>query len=254
MKYIIWKTWHEIADTVAKAFNGPTFDTQQISEAAIHGADCHIGYGILRGSCDVFKAAENAGVPWFNIDRGYFKPAHYDGYYRISMRGTQQTGFWPKPDYKRLAKLELPIKEWRGFDYSKPVLVCPPTEHVQHFFKAAFIYPKDCIIRLKGDPNPINFQDYNYVLTFNSSVGWQALQHGIPCVSDPRYSMVGSWFNNISLDDLAEKQYLGRNDLFATMAGMQFTLSEIEQGQAWGLIQNLISLSDTIAEKPLPAM
>lgn len=243
MKIAAWRTGHEIADTVAESLvrgilnaeiKDTRFDKIDSGEFGIH-----IAYGILRGAAYIFKKADN----WYNADRGYFKPSHYDGYYRISHKGTQQTKFWPEPDYDRWNALGFDMQSWRGFDHSKPALVCPPTDAVVNFFGPWLqaMPLGNYLLRPKGDTSPINFSDYNYILTFNSSVGWQALLAGIPCVSDTTNSMVGSWYHNISLENLEEAQYVDRERLFATMSSLQFTLKEIEQGAAWDLISTLVS-------------
>lgn len=255
MRISVWKTGHHIADTVADAlmegFDAECFDTRFDRDSNIRWDNAtQIAYGILRDTNIIFNRAES----WLNVDRGYFHPRHFNGYYRISHRGTQQTDLSKvKPDYDRLEQLKLELKPWRGFDHSKPVLVIPPSEHVCRFFDLRHPtngkyewtaynrfhkkpYP---IIRYKSDPTPINFDDYNYVLTFNSSVGWQAIQAGIPCVSDTTRSIVGSYYHNISLDELSEKQYETRQELFAIMSGLQFTLSEIRAGLAWKLVKSL---------------
>lgn len=250
MRIAIWRSGHEIADTVADAIKEGIPDAQTY-RTSLYGvfpaAKTHIGYGILRGMAEVFRLADK--TPYFNIDRGYFHPSHYSGYYRISLRGTQHTG--PIQDWMlddtRLQALALDIKPWRGFDATKPVLVCPPTDAVCSFFGFKWWNPekpddnRSFIVRQKGDTLPINFSDYNYVLTFNSSLGWQALQAGIPCVSDPTHSMVGRWFHNISLDDLADAQYADRHKLFAAMANLQLSLQEMRDGMLWPLMSKLLA-------------
>lgn len=257
----VYKTGHEIADTVANAImvgldNASLHDTSSIVDS-----DCSIAYGILRGAEDVFRRSKL----WFNLDRGYFHPSHYDGYYRISLQGTQQTRFWPDSDDSRLNALGLDIKPWRGLDFSKPVLVCPPTDQVVKFFGlrkdkwliSVIAHHPNYVIRQKGDQSPINFQDYNYVHTFNSSVGWQALMAGIPCVSDPTHSMAASWFytkyGKLSLDELAQKQLDDRYKLFTAMSNLQLTLDEIKQGKLWPLMISMCSLGSTTG-RPLPVM
>src|SRR4051812_36204771 len=93
MKICVWKTGHEIADTVADALaeglNGICFSTDSKKDCDFSAFDAHVAYGILRGNAEVFRGCDKAGVPWFNVDRGYLNPSHYDGYYRISYRGTQ---------------------------------------------------------------------------------------------------------------------------------------------------------------------
>lgn len=269
MRVAVWKTPHEIATNVAKAVQeGLPSDSQfalGYNPDIIREYDAHIAYGILRGIADVFRDCNKLGKPWLHLDRGYFHPGHFLGYYRVSLRGTQQTGGWPEPDYERLERLKLDIKPWRGFDHSKPVLVCPPTDAVKQFFGTEFTgWLKDipiapcpnAVLRQKGDPTPINFTDYNYVLTFNSSVGWQALQAGIPCISDPTHSIVGTWFADAKLTEtLSERQEAERMNLFATMAALQLTLEEIRAGRLWELLQNLLTFSsaETVGNPSAPA-
>lgn len=250
----ILKTGHIIADTVAAALEEGLY-------GAFNGSsmDIPIGYGILRGTAEQFKKAKN----YLHIDRGYFKPGHYAGYYRVSLNGTQQTtGLDQFEDDARFRQLGIEVKPWRGFDRSKPVLVIPPTEYVEDFFGKWFLQPGTLrgdtkyVSRDKSCKEPINFDDYSHVITFNSSVGWQALQNGIPCVSDPTHSIVGARYHNISLDNLEEAQYIDRHKLFAVMANLQLSLEEIRAGtKLWELLSkllNLTSLSDSTAGSPSP--
>lgn len=275
MTIAVWKTGHEIADTVADALaeglngselkdiRGCLSENRGGRRKAIEGYTCHLAYGILRGTSEIFTAATSAKIPWFNVDRGYWKPGHYDGYYRISLRSTQQTIGLDRlePDYERFDKLGIELKPWRGFDDSKPVLVCSPTTYVRDFFDChdweyCNAGPlKNFVIRHKDDPSPINFDDYNYVLTFNSSVGWQAMAAGIPCVSDPMHSIVGKWFADISLADLSHAQYADRYELFAVMGGLQLTTKEIREGHLCPLLSKLCKFtSGGTLESPSQAM
>lgn len=260
MKIAIWKTGHEIAHKIAQnlaiGLNANIFDTRSISDReCIEGYDAHIGYGILRGMDHVFREAERLGKIWFNVDRGYFDPGHYDGYYRISYKGTQARydDQWPIIEH---AWSMQPI---RKYDKSKPILVCPPTDVVKDFFNTKedllSLITKKCpsgseiIIRYKGDQSPIAWDDISAVVTFNSSVGWQALQRGIPCLSDTTHSVVGSYYNTKSIDELVEKfNTMPREPLFNFMRAHQFTLAQIEQGQACSLITRYSSAM--MAEKP----
>lgn len=255
MKIAVWHTSHEIADTVADAIHEGlnadiryTSSRSDIQSIALY--DAHVAYGVLRGCDVVFKDAARCRIPYFHLDRGYTNPGHFYGNYRISLNGTQQVRFWPDP-----IAHTIPLQPWRGFDENKPVLVCPPTGVVAEFFGIAgklWPYPSKSVLRHKGDQSKINFQDYNYVHTFNSSLGWQAIASGIPCVSDPTFSMVGSFFKNISLASLSEKQYLDRERLFGTMSSLQMTLKNMRDGKIWPLLSNLLSMSASIAANPPP--
>ncbi len=268
MRVAVWRTGHEIADTVADAVGHGL----KISPIETHGfseqaglCDVNIGYGILRGMEDVFKTSDRFGVSWLNIDRGYINPHHYDGYYRVSLCGTQQTTGLDrlKPDYDRLKAPGVEFKPWRGLDESKPVLVIPPTDYVTQFFKLPKWLPscvihtdRKYVVRTKADASPINFDDYSHVVTFNSSIGWQAIAAGIPCISDPTHSFVGAYYkqllggNHNIMDNCAKAQQFTRHELFGCMASLQLTLDEMRAGKIWELMTRLMSSSDMIAEKP----
>lgn len=274
MKIAVWRTGHEIADTVAEAvvqcfrtekrgsnlvhsFGSSIADCAELhhTDEIINGlpdADIHIGYGILRGIDEVFRACDNAKKPWFNIDKGYWKPGHYDGYYRISLRGTQQTLGLDKlkPDYERWDKLRLEIENKPQGDTA---LICPPTHHVMNYFGLNDIWSDSVkefeyvtrwgkhIIRHKGNEEPIDWQSINQVVTFNSSVGWGALRQGIPVMSDPTHSIVGAYQK--MLDKSIHDDSNARRELFALMAGLQLSLSEIKSGALWPLLQNLLTIN-----------
>lgn len=279
MKICVWRTGHEIADTVAEAaWSGLTKDhpyTRQsiggqiprmfsdgnvqvsfrnINEEhipnwdrttkAIRSHDIHIGYGILRNIDKVWKLCEQYNKPYFIVDRGYFKPGHYDGYYRVSLRGTQQTSGWPEPVWERWEKLQLPVAEPLKRDgYA---LVCPPTDHVCEWLNWSDVdcdiwdrkhNPENSLIRYKSCTRPLDddLAAASRVITFNSSVGWEALRRGIPVESDPVHSIVGAW---------QAKHGVGkREELFAVMSACQLTLDEMRGGLLMPLLQKLLDAS-----------
>lgn len=293
MKIAIWRTGHEIADTVADALkaglNGTimytepsgTYLTEQISEF-----DAHIGYGILRGMDGVFRAAAQWGIPFFNVDRGYFNPGHFDGNYRISCNGTQArwhqgvprkpitgssngrtAGFGPA----NLGSSPSPvtIEPWRtGGDY---VLVCPPTEPVCGFFGV------DSIAWLRNAAHLANGMGFEYkirdkngseplekhlasakaLITFNSSVGWKALQMGIPVLSDPHHSLIGSYYKSQGIDILTQNLHDlpdTRMEIMEAMNAHNFSLEQIRRGEAWGILKHYTAMLDGTAENPSPTM
>lgn len=263
MRIAVWHTGHEIADTVARA----VYDGLQGHEVylchtgdfnAAKPCDIHIGYGILRGMDEVFRQCDRFGKPWLNIDRGYWKPSHYVGYYRVSLRGTQQTLGLDKldPDYERWDALKLPILT-RLHDISKPILLCQPTEHVCSFFN---IRPADLprnpglIVRRKDAAEPLQkeLDKCSMVRTFNSSVGWEALRQGIPVISDVNHSIIGAYQKQV--DQMSRMGVQERRRFFAVQASLQLSLEEIKAGKIWPLIQRLISASSgSTIEKPFVA-
>jgi len=266
MKICVWKTGHEIADTIARVAHeslpGSILkQTSDVSERAIDEAEIHICYGILRGADQVFRLAEKAGKPWFNIDKGYWKPGHYEGYYRVSLRGTQQTFGFDRlePDYDRWDETDQIIWERAPTFYRHIKLVCPPTDYVRDFyyqdrweiFNAGntpdYFYRTKLCNRLLND----DLNRSKEVITFNSSVGWEALRQGIPVTSDPTHSIVGAYQKLI--DKPLHLDFNERRKLFAIMASLQLTLSEMRSGQLWPLLQKLLgSTSDMTGAKQLP--
>lgn len=251
MKIAVWRSGHIIADTVAEAvYEGlrSNRECELVQCVCSNGtseyeADVHIGYGILRGMGEVFRRARTDGKPFFIIDRGYWKPNHYDGYYRISLNGTQQTFGFDKlePDYERWEKLGIEIRQ-PEVHYGK-TLYCPPTDYVKQFFGLnGWEYPIGSVVREKGCLRELqdDLDLCKKVVTFNSSVGWEALRQGIPVVSDPQHSIVGSyqkWLDKNIHTDLDE-----RRKFFAMMAGLQLSLEEIRSGKLWPLLTKPLSL------------
>ena len=245
MRVCVWRTGHEIADTVgvaahqslegSRVFNCSTMCVEDIS-SIVSEFDIHIGYGILRSMDDVFRECDRQGKPWFNIDKGYWKPGHFGGYYRVSLRGTQQVSGWPEPDWERWKALGIEVEDWKWQDGN--VLVCPPTDYVREFLDMKY-WDWDCkasevpLIRHKDAAYEICWQQTKRVITFNSSVGWEALRRGIPCESDPVHSIVGAWQTIHGTDK--------REELFATMAGLQLTLDEMRAGKLWPLMEKLLA-------------
>jgi hypothetical protein len=253
MKLAVWKTGHQIADTVADAFADTAYYTDGPEVAA--NTDINICYGILRGTDKVFRTASLFGKHWFNVDKGYTNPGHFDGNYRISYKGTQAKWHEGIPQ----ADIDIELEDWRD-NKEGYVLICPPTEPVKQFFDVAdshwqWMGDKDykhldgkVLIREKSDQDPIDWPNIKGVITFNSSVGWQALQRGIPCVSDAQHSLVGSYYKHeldkLNLEyNLENVKLIPRKPLFRCMGAHQFTLMEIRQGKAWDLLSHYLGKS-----------
>lgn len=260
MKICVWRPHpkHEIAAIVADAVleglaasGNPAMIYLDADEVIPDDADIHIGYGILRGIGDVMKECQQKGKPFFHIDRGYWKPGHYDGYYRISLCGTQQTIGLDKlePDYERLDKLEveiLPEVKREG-----AALICPPTDYVADWLGlklGAWGMPTEIgesVIeyRHKGTITPLqtSLDRVAKVITFNSSVGWEALRQGIPVFSDSTHSIVGAYQKLV--DKPLHLDINERRKLFGIQASLQLTLDEIRQGMIWPLLQRLMKFT-----------
>lgn len=259
MKIVIFKTGHQIADTVADAVHAGLPDaeinkTYELQTKLLPPADLYIGYGILRGIDLRFKAAQSIAKPFILLDKGYWRPGHFGGFYRVSLNGTQQTTGLDKlePDYERWDRLWLEIKEASPMlENCGHKLVCPPTDYVCDFFGFTKRYwetmnvgnTTDWLFRRKDCERPLT-NDLAYaseVHTFNSSVGWEALRQGIPVVSDPNHSILGAYQKQV--DPMSQMTVDSRRRFFAVQAGLQLKLEEIRSGHLWPLLQKLINAS-----------
>lgn len=216
------KTGHIIADTVSDLIG------------ELPDGNYKIAYGILRH-------AQFAGHDaWFELDKGYWGPKHFDGLYRLSYRGTQGRYSPDAPHKPHRLTLE-PWKTERGHQ----VLICPPTNEVCKFFGVnlptwIFTAVADCkgqayAIRYKGmpEPVPVNWDIVDRIVTFNSTIGIEALRRGIPVISDPEHSSIGSYTKFINRLDGFD-----RDPLFSFLDGHQFHLHERER--IWLLIKHYL--------------
>jgi hypothetical protein len=220
------KTGHPIADTVSDLIG------------ELPDGDYKIAYGILRHN--IFH-----GSNWFEIDKGFWGAEHYNGSYRISFCGTQPR--WT-PDAPRKPH-GLTLEPWK--QQSGPALIAPPTSHVCDFFGISFrdwlaatLFNVDgpYIIRHKGDPSPIDWDSISKVITFNSTLGVEALRRGIPVISDEEHSSIGSYTKHKK----ALANY-DRSDLYELLASHQFKLRDTEQ--ICRVIHHYLSSSASTAAK-----
>jgi len=223
------KTGHPIADTVSDLIGD------------LPDGDYEIAYGILR-----HNLFGNPSGLWFEVDKGFWGSSHYDGNYRLSFRGTQ-------PIYDPHGPHEphgLPLKPWK--QNTGPSLICPPTQHVCEFFG---INPTEWLlksiadakgpftVRHKGCESPVDWGKVGKVITFNSTIAVQALIEGVPVISDPIHSTVGSYtyiIKNIDSDS--------RGKLLSFMQAHQFRLDE--KGKICRIIEYYLSTSGGMREKP----
>lgn len=232
----IFRTGHEINEVVCHAL------ADGFKDDAI-GAT----YGILRGAGEWAADRRRHGERTLVLDKGYFKAGHYDGYYRLAWTGTQDPYEDYSPDPSRWEALGRPILPWRRPDQGEYVLLCPPTPAVAAYFGlgtpdgwglmvAKHLYKLGCpvVVRTKDSAVPLqtHLDKAAAVVTFNSGVGWEALRQGIPVVSDPVYSTVGSFLGTTLADLGTDMTGCDRRALFSFMANRQFTLQEIRTGLA----------------------
>lgn len=226
------KTGHPIADTVSDLIG------------ELPSGNYRAGYGILRRPRDWYQG------DWFEVDKGYWGAGHYDGNYRISYRGTQAM-YEPGVGEPH----GLVLEPWLKSNESLWTMIFPPTAHVAEFFdidptswmfkaiKRAKEIGLPYMLRTKAAVSePIPWEHTGHVITFNSTLGIEAVRRGIPVISDPDHSTVGNFCRHAGTISGYD-----REPLFSFLQANQFKLTEKEK--IWGLIEHSLSTSGTTAGK-----
>jgi len=250
----LWYTEHDINRRVLDAVTaglsraGAAPQAMQSEGARSLPEGEHICYGVLRGADAVLKTADRMGWPWYHIDNGYFRPGHFHGYYRITQGNTQaQFTATQASDGERWRKLGLEIAPWQR-NHLGHVLICPPTAAMGAFFgidpqawlsqvlaTLSGCSARPVAVRHKQSSRPLeeDLLGAHAVVTFNSSVAWQALLQGIPAIAD-RQCVVRSW-NHFDFSDIEKDlTQCDRQALFHCLANNQFTLQEFaERPDLW---------------------
>lgn len=203
------KTGHVIADTVSDLIG------------EVPDGEYNAVYGILRHEL----GAQDR--PCFIFDRAFWGANHYDGLYRLALNGTQPLWHENGPSNPH----GLTLEPWRKGQWT---MICPPTDHVCKFFGVDYqgwLYQacEDAkrvglpfMLRTKEAVTPIEWESLGQVITFNSSVGVEALRRGISVISDPEFSTIGSYTKEKGIDGI------DRNEILSFCAGHQFKLSDKE--------------------------
>ncbi len=254
----IWHTGHQINEKLSLALHAGIPESilkhTEWADNYYHQTNKHVavGYGILRGTGDIFKHNSANKVDYYEVDRGYINPHHFDGYYRISKNGMQAVYKGIDLPSDRLDKLKIKRENW--FNPKGKIIVCPPTEYIEKFYG---LFENDWLsqitdflkrsgksfkVRNKDTTTPLehDLQDAYCVVTFNSNVAVDATIKGVPTITD--CSILNGWngeLTNQLLDGtLSPQSEEAVNKLLRFISYNQFTLEEIRNGTAWKILQS----------------
>lgn len=257
--YTVWKTEHYINRFVTEAFyegllkHEPKAKLRSVSDYNPREVKHAISYGILRGTDSIYKLSTSNSQEYWEIDRGYFKPAHFEGYYRVSKNDLRASYVKGRLPTDRFEMLRIHFAPWRT--NGKHILVCPPTAAVAQFtgldLQQWIISVEDeihrysdrpIIIRGKDSKTPLQQDLHNChcVITYNSNVAIDALLAGIPVISLDYLTDIYPW-NRLRIHDIETDGLCvaNRADLFSFLSYCQFTLEEFKAGKAWELCQTV---------------
>lgn len=256
----IWQTSHQINEKLSLALHAgipqSILKHTEWADNYFHSTNKHvsISYGILRGNADIFKHNANHAVDYWEVDRGYINPHHFDGYYRFSKNGLQAVYKDKDLPSDRLDKLKYKLENW--FNPKGRIIVCPPTEPIESFYsipKGSWLSSvteyltklgRPFKVREKGVATPLehDLQDAYCVVTFNSNVAVDATIKGLPVITDCSVlngwndSQIGERMANGTLEPQSNEAV---QKLLRFISYNQFTLEEIRSGMAWKLLNHI---------------
>lgn len=252
---LAWYTSHFISEKVmlstARGWRAPAKHTSLFRKGEFN--DEALLYGILRGCSNIIHYNFKNGHDYLHLDRGYIKPDHFSGYYRISLNDTQAHYKDINLPQDRAKKLNVQVRDWQDNENGL-VLIIPPTEAMEIFYGIdAKKWIDTTIKKLNGRPHKVrtkedhasiqdDFKISKCVITFNSNAALEAVLFGIPAIATSQHSVVRDW-NNLNMNDINDcydkSVGLDRNKLLNFVAYHQFTLDEIEKGIAPAIIKEM---------------
>ncbi len=201
-------------------------------------------YGVLRGTLEIINKVKN----YYYIDHGYFNQSkrsfednrtnviNLDGYFRIVYNNFIHNGTGNYPD-DRLKKLNLDILDQKkSGDFiiiSEPSVVMKKVYNVPRWtedtIKLVNKYTdRKVIIHNKFSKEPLDFLLKNAwaFVSLQSTAGFKAMQKGVPAF------FTDYFLKNIGEIKDIENPIINYN-IFNNLAYGQWTLNEIESGEAW---------------------
>jgi hypothetical protein len=196
----------------------------------------------------LFEEARRKGLTFYYGDHAYFGRRKF---YRATKNAMQHSCVGAS-DGQRFDALQLKIKPWRT---GSKILLCPQSEtfHKLHgHTQQGWI--KDCVAKLKQHTDrPIEIRtkiqgaeteslfraalvDVHAVVVFTSVAGVQAALEGVPCFAT--HDCAAAKFGSMDLS-LIESPVLPDNrwEMACVLADNQWTLQQIERGEAWAKLQ-----------------
>ncbi len=205
-------------------------------------------YGVLRGTLQVINKVKN----FYYMDHGYFnqskrtfknhitKVENLDGYFRIVHNNFIHDGKGKYPS-DRLKKLNLEILEQKKT--GNHVILSEPSEPMKKMYKVPNwtedtiklvkkYTDRKIVVHNKFSKEPLNLllKDAWAFVSLQSTAGFLAMSKGVP-----------SYFTEKSLSHISKIQKIENPiidyNIFNNLAYGQWTLKEIESGEAW---QNIL--------------
>ena len=204
-------------------------------------------YGVLRGTYDIIKKVKN----FYYIDHGYFNQStrkfedkrtnvlDMNGYFRIVYNNFIHDGSGNYPD-DRLKKLKLNFVEQKKT--GEAIILSEPSETMKNIYNAhnwvnetknlvKKFSDRKIIVHNKFSKKPLDelLKSAWSFISLQSTAGFKAMVNGVPAYfTEPSLKNI----NNIEEMENPKINY----KIFNNLAYGQWTLKEIESGEAWNNI------------------
>jgi hypothetical protein len=212
-------------------------------------------YGLLRGCGGLIRNATALGRNFLHVDNGYFRPGHYNGYFRLSLNKLQAQ-FSPLDEYDhekgvygisppdRWEKLDAKMRPWRR--RGKNILVVPPSDFVCGWFgfdRAVWTLntvreiqkhtARPITMKLEKGSMQDALENVWCLVTYHSLAAVHALREGIPVIVNKDHCASGiSW----DMGDIESPYWPEREPWAHYLAYQQWTVEEMASGEfkrAW---------------------
>ena len=204
-------------------------------------------YGVLRGTFETIQKVKN----YYYMDHGYFNQSNrkfenkrtnvldMNGYFRIVYNNLIHNGEGNYPD-DRLKKLKLNFVETKN--HGDNIILSEPSETMKRIYNAHnWVNDTKKIVKKFSDRNIIVHNKFSKkpldellknawsFVSLQSTAGFKAMLSGIPA-----YFTENSLKNINKIEDLENPKI--NYKIFNNLAYGQWTLKEIESGEAWEII------------------
>lgn len=214
--------------------------------------------GVHPTTIECLRACKAAGRPFVTVDNGYFKGYKNGGYFRLTtnaMQWAQRTHTADESDVARWRALELEISPVRMAQGEHILIPCqspawyqmmgygseegwygPLIEQLRQVTNRPIRLRRKPLKGVKEPPLAEDLERSWAVVAYSSNTLIEASQMGIPVfpMAFSAATPLGSTdLSTIESDPFKNQRFMNRMGVYAELAGAQWTIPEIESGQAW---------------------
>jgi hypothetical protein len=211
-------------------------------------------WGQIWGSAQIMKECTEKGIPFYQIDNGYFAGARgrQEGYFRVTKNALVQNWINHGKPSDRFYKTGIEIKPYKK-EPGGLVILCVPGQNFGRYLnlnleqwtvdteaqikrltdKKVFIRNK---VKSPAFVDVLNGSNTHAVVTHSSNAAVEALVEGYAVFCDEMCAAAP--VANLDLKNINTPQFKDRHEWAYSLAYSQYTHEEFESGEAWAIIQD----------------